>query len=116
MNPLELIDKWIQERGSAAIMRERLELLRDQIKDMEARHGREIAELKATHEKELTAVKAQLAQPRDALPRTQRDLCPHCQKPRGRQVAVRPDRPPSHGHTETYECGACGESYEKHSP
>ncbi len=116
MSLIEQIDKWIQERGSAAVLEKHLAFLRDQIASMEARHQREVADLKAEHTKEIAALKEQQTQRQDALPRTQRDSCPHCGQPRGRQVVRRPERPPCGGYVEIYECDGCGERYERHLP
>jgi hypothetical protein len=50
----ELLDKFIREHGSASIKTEHIELLREQLRDEEKRHAREIADLKSEHAKEVT--------------------------------------------------------------
>jgi thiol-disulfide isomerase/thioredoxin len=65
LKPLfEAIDKAINEHGSAAIMKERLELFRErmqnveiQIQEMLDRHAKEIRDLKESHAKEIATVK-----------------------------------------------------------
>lgn len=72
-----------------------------------------VAELEAAN----ADLQAQLAavQPTVAVPRSQRDPCPHCSQPRGKQRTVRPDRRRRGVVIESYYCEGCGETYQRES-
>jgi hypothetical protein len=98
----------------SAVLRERLVDKEVAITKLETENKELKAEVAALNMK-VTILESQLAaaQPKVAIPRTQRDICPYCHQPKGRQGMIRPNRPPRFGHTETYDCAGCGESYEK---
>lgn len=115
------IEKLITEHGSATILREKvglLELQRNQaILDRDNAIGeRDKLSIQLGRANERIAnLESRLANlnPNKAIPRNQRDKCPHCHQERGQLAHSRPDIRGGF-HIETYHCEGCGENYEKH--
>jgi DNA-directed RNA polymerase subunit M/transcription elongation factor TFIIS len=113
MSLIEQIDKWIQERGSASVLRDHLAYLRDQIEGIQSTHRRELADLRAAHAKEIAELKTTLVQSKTVAPRQGYDVCPHCGQTMGQMAFVRPLRQRGQRQTALYHCDGCGREYEK---
>ena len=116
MSLIEQINKWIEERGSAAVLEKNLAFLRDQIADMETRHLRENADLKVKHEREISTLKAQQFGLENLPTQTGLAPCPSCGQKKWQDVVRRPALPPRKGYVQIYKCGGCGHRLERHSP
>lgn len=94
MNPFELIEKLINEHGSANILRERLTLVREQMAELE--RLRTQAETKAqVLQSQLDQTKAELQQAQAKLASLQTGLtatlvCGHCGSARLERTGTRP--------------------------
>jgi len=96
-------------------------VLRERLTAYEKSDTEKDAKIRAL-EAEVAALKAKVADlegllaaahPKVAIPRNQRDECPHCGQPRGRQTGHRPGRPPDFITIDSYYCEGCGESYDQ---
>lgn len=104
MNPFDAIEKFITEHGSAAILREHLELLRTQIAERDALIQDQARLLK---ERDLEIQRLKIQKPPD--------VCPYCRRVTGELMDIKPH--PYLGAAGVavhfYRCTHCGKTYDK---
>jgi len=84
----DFIDKLIREHGSSSILKDHLQLIREQaqkeIADLKREHADEIRNLKTKHAEEVAALNRQLSAPQQA------ERCEFCRKPSAEVVEITP--------------------------
>jgi hypothetical protein len=106
LDSIDRLDSLIVAGAPTPQLRSHLLMIREHVEAMTQAH--------AKLQEDYAALHANPPMPPVAVPRTERDPCPHCGQPRGRQTGGRAGRPPQFGTIEKYYCDGCGESYEKH--
>src|SRR5437667_5389681 len=120
----DLIDRLIREHGSASIMKDLLELVREEAKrdvaESERKHAREMSQLEAKQQKEILdrnatiiALQKQLSE----YQQTSAERCLFCRKPSAELVDIvsheDPDMAAAGVKQHLYRCSECGREFRK---
>jgi uncharacterized protein with PIN domain len=111
MNPIDAIEKWISEHGSASILRDHIGLLKSQMaaKDAEIKNLKILLEQKDVQINNLQKIIDSTT--------TFDEICPYCKQPEGKVIRIVSARGLAGriGHkTFYYQCDNCGKEYDKY--
>jgi hypothetical protein len=114
MNPLDTIEKWISEHGSAAILRDHVALLKEQMAAKDAK----IIELETLHKQAQAKLDDFNIKTNRFADEQPADKCPFCNRNTGQLVEIKPSPNPHFAmmgfKQRYYKCSnpSCGKNYD----